>query len=117
MDALSWVWWVLIAVAVVAALDRLASWAESRGWIYWRRRKPTGGGGTALGDLLLLFQPTRQHLVEEQDRQRWTIVQKEEGEPAEPAVDPGDPGLPLEIPPEGSPAESALPPATPPERD
>ena len=31
---------VLIIALAVLALDRLGLWAESRGWIYWRRRKP-----------------------------------------------------------------------------
>jgi Family of unknown function (DUF6191) len=76
-----WLWWLLGAVAILLVLDRIALWAESRGWIYWRRSRGGGGGGGALADVYLLFQPSRQHIVEEQDRQRLTIVQKETGEP------------------------------------
>lgn len=79
---MTWPWWVVGAVVALVVLDRLALWAESRGWIYWRRRSPEGGGGGGVfADLFLLFQPSRQHVVEEQDRQRLTIAQKETGDP------------------------------------
>lgn len=78
---MTWLWWVLGAVVVLLVLDRIALWAESRGWIYWRRRSGGGGGGGVFADVFLLFQPSRQHVVEEQDRQRLTIAQKETGEP------------------------------------
>lgn len=95
---MTWVWWVLGAVVILVVLDRVAVWAESRGWIYWRRRSPEGGGGGVLGDVFELFAPSRQHLVEEKDRQRLTIAQRESEEPpfgidldAGTAVLPGDP--------------------------
>jgi hypothetical protein len=95
----TWLWWLLGAVVLAAVLDRVALWAEARGWIYWRRRRASGGGaGAVLGEVLNLFQPTRQHVVEEQERQRLTIAQKEAGEPpfgvdldTGTAVLPGDP--------------------------
>jgi hypothetical protein len=77
----TWLGWVLAAVVVLLVLDRIALWAESHGWIYWRRRRSSGGGGGIFADVYLLFQPSRQHVVEEQDRQRLTIAQKETGEP------------------------------------
>lgn len=76
-----WLWWVLAAVVVVWLLDRLALWAEGRGWLYWRRRRGTGGSGTVLGDVFLLFQPSRAHVVAEQERQRQTIAYPESGAP------------------------------------
>lgn len=81
MAFVTWLWWVLGAVVVLLVLDRFAVWAESRGWIYWRRGSRGGGGGGVFADVFLLFQPNRQHIVEEQDRQRLTIAQKETGEP------------------------------------
>ena len=47
---------VAVIVAVIAALfalDRLALWAESRGWIYYRRKR--GSGMTAVGNALDVF--------------------------------------------------------------
>lgn len=79
---MTWLWWVLGAIALAVVLDRVALWAESRGWIYWRRSSAKGGaGGAVLGDVFLLFQPNQQHVVDERERQRLTIAQKESGEP------------------------------------
>lgn len=84
---MSWQWWVLGGVVLGVALDRVAVWAEARGWIYWRRRSPDRrGGGGPLGDVFELFQPSRQHLIAERDRQRLTIAQRETDEP-QPDVD------------------------------
>ena len=52
------------AAAALFLLDRLALRAEAKGWIYWRRRKPSGSTGA---DLLLdvnLFDPGARHVVE-----------------------------------------------------
>ena len=43
---MTWVWWVLGAVVVVWLLDRLALWAEGKGWLYWRRRRGTGSANS-----------------------------------------------------------------------
>jgi hypothetical protein len=76
-----WVGWFLAATVVVWSLDRLALWAEDRGWVYWRRRHGTGGSATVLGDVFLLFQPNRAHVVEEQKRQQQTIAYPEDAAP------------------------------------
>jgi hypothetical protein len=61
----------VVVVAITAglvAVDRLALWAESRGWIYWRRRKRVGsqvGAGIAmeLGAILSPAERSRQEAV------------------------------------------------------
>jgi hypothetical protein len=58
-----------IVVAVSAALwavDRLCLWMESRGWIYWRRSERTGGGSLWL--IEEIYQPSIQHVREEETR-------------------------------------------------
>lgn len=77
---MTWVWWVVATVAALVVIDRIALWAEGRGWLYWRHRSPERGGGGLFADVFLVFQPSRQHIVEEQDRQRLTIAQRESGE-------------------------------------
>jgi hypothetical protein len=57
------IWIVGIAVALFA-LDRLGLWAESKGWIYWRKVKRKGSGGGGLIGLSGLFDPGAQHLAE-----------------------------------------------------
>lgn len=70
--------YVLFAIAVVAVLvafDRLALWAERRGWIYWR--KSEGGrdaGGGVLGVMDNLLNPATRHLLEEREHKQSTRV-------------------------------------------
>jgi hypothetical protein len=58
---------VIIAVtAGLAALDQLALWMERRGWIYWRKVKPKGGGIAAgLTAFHELVEPQVRQVIEE----------------------------------------------------
>jgi hypothetical protein len=77
--------WLLVVGGVVAAgtlLDRLLLFAEQRGWIYWRRRKPSASAaGNALLSVQAIFEPDRAHVVEEQARQEADIDAAEGDEP------------------------------------
>lgn len=78
---------VLVILAVVVGLlvlDQVALWAERRGWIYWRKKKPSGGSAVVLGPVFDLFQPSHVHVVEEQQRQEIEADQAEGGEPRSP---------------------------------
>lgn len=56
---------LLIALAAFVILDRIGLWAESRGWIYYRKRKGSGAGlGNALAELDVLTRPSAKHVVE-----------------------------------------------------
>lgn len=55
-----------IAIALFA-LDRLFLWIERRGWIYWRKIKPKGGGIAAgLSAFHELVEPQVREIREEQ---------------------------------------------------
>jgi hypothetical protein len=63
---MTWIGWAAVAVVVLIVVDRLALAAESRGWIYWRRRKPTRSTvGTAVLRVQAIFEPQIEHVVEE----------------------------------------------------
>jgi hypothetical protein len=65
-----WSLWILVAVIVAVAFDRTMLAAEQRGWVYWRRRKPSPG--TVAGAMLslhALLEPSQEHVVREQERQ------------------------------------------------
>ena len=47
-----WLWWLLIPTASYA-LHRLASWMETRGWLYWSK---SGGHTTRAGSAMLEIQ-------------------------------------------------------------
>ena len=74
----------LVAASVLAALfavDRLGCWAQSRGWIYWRRRRKPGTGGGAVsgafGEMEALLSPSYRHVIDEQ-RSRATLGEQQE---------------------------------------
>ena len=54
------------AIAALAAVDQLFLWMERRGWIYWRRRRPDPRGAV-LGPIDNVFNPTHEHVVEQQE--------------------------------------------------
>ncbi|MGW0045445.1 DUF6191 domain-containing protein [Rhodococcus sp. NPDC003348] len=65
--------WVLVLVAGAVFLDRVALWAERRGWIYWRKRKPEVDGGAitgAFGEIQSVLSPSHRHVVDEQRTQK-----------------------------------------------
>ncbi|RVW02033.1 hypothetical protein EGT50_11425 [Rhodococcus xishaensis] len=68
----------MIFVAAVLAgaiiLDQFGLWAERRGWIYWRKKKGTGGSPGALEYMNTLFSPSTQNVVEERESKRVTRV-------------------------------------------
>ena len=76
-------WLVLLVVAVTIAaagygLHRFLLYAERRGWVYYRtRRRPPGAG---LGLLTTIYQPSMEHVLEEEASQRARRDQEESGE-------------------------------------
>ena len=74
--------WILLGVAIVlgvVALDRLALWMESRGWIYYRRSKGDTRPGDAFLQVHSLIEPDKKHLLEVR-----TEVREERGEAGDP---------------------------------
>jgi hypothetical protein len=56
-------------------------------WWRWSSGTRGGGAGGVLGDLLDVFQPSRHHLVEEQERRRHHAQLPDSGAPGAPGVD------------------------------
>ena len=63
---------ILLAMAVaLLALDQLFLWMERRGWIYWRKIKPKGGGIAAgLSAFHELVEPQVREIREERAGRR-----------------------------------------------
>jgi hypothetical protein len=79
---MTWFWWIAGIPAALVALDRIGLWAESRGWIFWRKKRPSPGGGSSMsGPLLDIFQPSRQFIVVEQMQQEAGADESESGAP------------------------------------
>ena len=69
-------WWVLLVVAAfllvpaLRFLDRLGLWLEDRGWLFYKKKKPSS---SALGSLVALQQflePGVQHVIRANDERR-----------------------------------------------
>lgn len=80
-------WWLTVPVGLVL-FDRLAVWAERRGWIYWRHRPGSGAGAGALGELIDVFQPSHRVVVEERRAREVRVGEVGSGGPRELAPEP-----------------------------
>lgn len=66
---MTWILWVAGTVVALVVLDRVALWAEGRGWIHWRHSGPSRGtAGTAMLQVQALFEPGIEHVVKERTR-------------------------------------------------
>jgi hypothetical protein len=70
---------VLVVVGLVL-LDRLALWAERRGWVSFRRRKASSGSVNASLKAHALLEPGREHLLAA--RAEAPDAEAESGDPA-----------------------------------
>lgn len=74
--------WIGGVFAVLFVLHLLASWAEKRGWIYYRR-EGTGGAGTAMSNALAEFDailnPATEHRLQEERSQRIIATETNKG--------------------------------------
>jgi hypothetical protein len=80
--------WALIGVAVVVGLygvHKLATYADRKGWIYYRTKAPAGAGSRAIMRATAVFDPTIEHVIEEVASDR--LVVDESGEPPRMVVD------------------------------
>lgn len=70
--------WLAGVLAVLSILHLVASWAENRGWIHYRR-PGKGGHGAALSNAMAEFEavlnPAAEHRIEE-ERSQETIRQE-----------------------------------------
>jgi hypothetical protein len=73
---------VVVLMAAVLIIDRIALWAESRGWIYWRRHPGGKAGGAAglLNDAQMLIAPAHRHAVEEIESKKVTRSEEASGD-------------------------------------
>lgn len=70
-----------LAVAVLVSLDRGLLWAQRRGWIYYRRRKPSRSAlGSAFLEVQSIFEADKRHVLEVRRQEH----REEDGEAAWP---------------------------------
>jgi hypothetical protein len=70
---------IVCAVFVgIFIIDRVGLWLESKGWIYWRKRKSSGGVGNAFQELNAFFHPSARHTIEL--KQKYSKQRDEQGD-------------------------------------
>lgn len=68
-------------VAAAWGVDRMARWAERRGWIYYRdENRPRG---VNLGFLDQIYQPSMEHVIEQEIMEQTVADEDESGEGGE----------------------------------
>jgi len=77
---LDYVIWGGAALVALVVFDRLLLWAESRGWIYYRKNKPRGGGAVYhFLEMSSVFSPGIKEVIEVKVSQEQN--QDESGDP------------------------------------
>jgi hypothetical protein len=75
---------IAIRIAAAAAglwlLHRFLSYAESRGWIYYRKKRGSYGGLGVTSTFLNMYDPSRQHLQEVVREQEWKRDEDDDGD-------------------------------------
>jgi len=74
--------WILIAVATGVgawALHRFLSYAEDRGWIYYRKGRGSYGGLGVTSNFLNMYDPSRRHLQEIVRESEWKREEDDDG--------------------------------------
>jgi hypothetical protein len=80
---------VALAVAGLCLLHRFLSYAEDRGWIYYRKKRGTYGGLHSTTNFLNMYDPSRRHLQEVVRESEWKRDEDDDGD------DPHKSDLPL----------------------
>jgi hypothetical protein len=74
--------WIVSICAALFALDRLALWAEAKGWIYWRKKKAsTGALGSALMEMNVIANPSTEHVIVVKDGKKFEERQNGDDDP------------------------------------
>jgi hypothetical protein len=75
---------IAIRIAAVAAglwlLHRFLSYAENRGWIYYRKKRGSYGGLGVTSTFLNMYDPSRKHLQEVVREQEWKRDEDDDGD-------------------------------------
>lgn len=74
------IFWIGAIGVALLAVDRLALWAESRGWIYWRRKKAqTGALSAVFAEMNVITNPAAEHVIAAKDGKKFE--ERENGDP------------------------------------
>jgi hypothetical protein len=70
----------LIAAVILWGLHRGLSYAEERGWIYYRKKRGSYGGLGVTSNFLNMYDPSRRHLQEVVREVEWKRDEDDDGD-------------------------------------
>lgn len=66
---MEWLKTIVVISIGVFILDRIGLWMENKGWVYWRKKKPTSNGaGNALQEFEAFLRPSVRYVLEEKQK-------------------------------------------------
>lgn len=75
---------LVLAAAGLWVLHRFLSYAEDRGWIYYRKKRGTYGGLHSTTNFLNMYDPSRKHLQEVVREGEWKREEDDDGDGPQP---------------------------------
>jgi hypothetical protein len=73
-------WTSAMAALALVALHYFLSYAEDRGWIYYRKRRGSCGGLGATSNFLNIYDPSRRHLQHAVRESEWKRDEDDDGD-------------------------------------
>jgi hypothetical protein len=70
----------IIAAGVLWGLHRFLTYAENRGWIYYRKKRGSYGGLGVTSNFLNMYDPSRKHLQETARIDEWKRDEDDDGD-------------------------------------
>lgn len=71
---------IVAAIVAIYVLHRFLTYAEERGWIYYRKKRGTYGGLHVTTNFLNMYDPSRKHLQEAFRESEWKRDEDDDGD-------------------------------------
>jgi hypothetical protein len=71
---------VLAAAALLWGIHRFLTYAEERGWVYYRKKRGTCGGLGVTSNFLNMYDPSRKHLQQAVRVAEWKRDEDDDGD-------------------------------------
>jgi hypothetical protein len=72
--------WLIVGVPVLYGLHRFLTYAETRGWIYYRKKRGSYGGLGVTSNFLNMYDPSRKHLQQSVREGEWKRDEDDDGD-------------------------------------
>ena len=69
-----------VVALVLWGMHRFLSYAEERGWVYYRKKRGSYGGLGVTSSFLNMYDPSRKHLQEVQREGEWKRDEDDDGD-------------------------------------